>query len=405
MANERWPIVALGTVLKERKEIVTKKDLKSRGMKLISKISFSDGCIHFRENNATKTKLILIKPGDLVLSGINAAKGAVALYADTNQYPAAATIHYSAYEIDTDLAVPKYLWWLLRSDSFRVRLSMTLRDGIKMELKAKRLLPVPISLPPLDVQLIIVRQIERLYNKYLEFKSNLESRVTLEENLAKSAVDKAFAQLSSRAVKFEEFLVDRPRNGWSPPASFYREYGTPVLTLSAVTGFKFDNSKVKFTQAQTSESAHYWLRPKELLVTRSNTPELVGHAAIYEGPASKYICPDLIMKMTVDPAKANVRFVHYWFQTSTVRQYMRLSARGISGTMKKIRQKDLLDLPIPSVSLNEQHRIVRQLNQLYSLTDRLGEIDREIRAIIDNFMPAMLNAAFEGDLIDDINPS
>jgi type I restriction enzyme S subunit len=38
------------------------------------------GKIEFRTDVDTKTDMILARPGDLVLSGINAAKGAIALH-------------------------------------------------------------------------------------------------------------------------------------------------------------------------------------------------------------------------------------------------------------------------------------------------------------------------------------
>ena len=71
-------------------------------------------------------------------------------------------------------------------------------------------------------------------------------------------------------------LAAQPRNGWSPPAEYQTGSGNPVLTLSAVTGFEYDGSRVKLTSVPTTENAHYWLEQGELLITRSNTPDLVG---------------------------------------------------------------------------------------------------------------------------------
>ena len=54
-----------------------------------------------------------------------------------------------------------------------------------------------------------------------------------------------------------------------------------MLTLGAVTGFHYKADAFKRTMLPTNPDAHYWLQPNELLMSRSNTPELVGHTAIY----------------------------------------------------------------------------------------------------------------------------
>ena len=85
----------LSFVLTERQEIPDPEDISSGRIPIVSKISFSTGMIELRETTKTRTKMILIRPGDLVISGINAHQGAVAIH--TGKTPIAATIHYSTY--------------------------------------------------------------------------------------------------------------------------------------------------------------------------------------------------------------------------------------------------------------------------------------------------------------------
>jgi type I restriction enzyme S subunit len=92
-----WPTVKLGEVLTERREIPDSNDLDSGRVKIVEKISFGTGQTQLRNNGSTKTGMILVRPGDLLVSGINAAKGAIAIYDESASEPAAATIHYGAY--------------------------------------------------------------------------------------------------------------------------------------------------------------------------------------------------------------------------------------------------------------------------------------------------------------------
>lgn len=143
-----WHNVPLSDVLAERREVPLAHDLASGKIKIISKVGFNDGKIQLREDGKTKTNMILIRPGDLVVSGINAAKGGIAFFDGSDGESIAATIHYGAYIPNKNRVDVSYLWWLLRSHTFRDLLLKYVPGGIKTELKAKRLLPIPIPLPP-----------------------------------------------------------------------------------------------------------------------------------------------------------------------------------------------------------------------------------------------------------------
>jgi len=114
-----WPIAKLGEVLTERRETPTDDDLASGRVRIIEKISFDSGRIQLRVDGSTKTGMILVRPGDLVVSGINAAKGAIAIYDASESAPVAATIHYGAYESNRQRADVRFLWWMLRSHFFQ----------------------------------------------------------------------------------------------------------------------------------------------------------------------------------------------------------------------------------------------------------------------------------------------
>lgn len=158
--GNKWSKIALGKILSERREEPNQDEVASGVVRIVGKISFSNGRIEFRSDYESKTRLISINPGDIVLSGINAAKGAIAIYGTQELYPAAATIHYSSYEINEKKASREFLWWYFRSNAFRLVLAQALPGGIKTELKPKRFLPIEIPLPSLEEQRRIVSIIE-----------------------------------------------------------------------------------------------------------------------------------------------------------------------------------------------------------------------------------------------------
>jgi type I restriction enzyme S subunit len=392
-----WPKVALGDILAERRETPSDIDLLSGEIRIVDKVSFNDGRIHLRQSQETKTEMILVRPGDILVSGINAAKGAIAIHDAKASTPLAATIHYSAYQADESRAYPKFLWWLLRSNFFRELLSRHVPGGIKTELKSKRLLPIPIALPPLGVQRLIVARIEELAAKVDEASRTRTLAVKELAALHQANTTACMESLNANG-QLADVLTAAPRNGWSPSCDNL-ESGTPVLTLSAVTGWNFNSSGFKRTSQPKNPNAHYWAYNGDLLITRSNTPELVGHAAICNGLPSPTIYPDLMMKVPVDQNKASTRFVWYWLQSARARDFVRRSAKGTSPTMKKISQSVVQQVPFPAnLALGEQDAIVRRIDTLRATEGTVAAIQAETAAELDAMLPAILDKAFKGEL-------
>lgn len=334
--KHKWPLTPLGEVLTERSETPSEEDLVSGRVRIIEKISFDTGRIQLRSNGTTRTRMILVRPGDLVVSGINAAKGAIAIYDPDATEPIAATIHYGAYIPNPARVDVGYLWWMLRSRFFQELLNEYLPGGIKTELKAKRLLAVPVPIPALDEQRRIVAGIEEL-----------AAQIGLARRLRGETVQQAEALVAASIRKFTsdlqpdgclgDVLTSPPRNGWSARCD-NADNGIPVLSLGAVTGFRYRRTAYKRTSLYADPKAHFWLKPGDLLITRSNTAELVGHAAIYDGDPCPCIYPDLMMRLEINTKRVDTRFIWYWLQCPIARDYISKRAIGTSASMKKFRR-------------------------------------------------------------------
>ena len=195
-------------------------------------------------------------------------------------------------------------------------------------------------------------------------------------------------------------LSEQPRNGWSPPAEYQTGTGVPVLTLSSVTGFEYDGTRTKLTSAPSKDGAHYWLQAGELLITRSNTEDLVGHVAVYDGFPANAICCDLIMKMKVDPAKALTRYIYYFLRSPESRKYLSSRAQGASPTMKKIGKQVVQNIPVPVPPLAEQQRIVGLLDEAFEgLATAKANAEKNLqnaRALFESHLQSVFTQRGEG---------
>jgi type I restriction enzyme S subunit len=390
-------MVKLGEVLTERRETPSEEDLLSGRVRIIEKITFDTGRIQLRSNGCTRTGMILVRPGDLIVSGINAAKGAIAIYDPEATEPVSATIHYGAYIPELDRVDVRFLWWMLRSRFFQELLSEYLPGGIKTELKAKRLLSVPVPMPPLAEQRRIVARIEELAAQIEETRRLRREAADKAEALVAASIRKLTSNLKPTG-HLGDVLTSPPRNGWSARCDNAND-GTPVLSLSAVTGFRYRRTEYKRTSLYADPHAHFWLKPGDILITRSNTPDLVGHAAIYDGEPFPCIYPDLMMRLEIDAARVDGRFVWYWLQSPSVRDCIFAHAKGTSASMKKISQATVTAIPFPTtLSVNEQRRIVGELDALQAEANRLTALQAETAAELDALLPAILDRAFKGEL-------
>lgn len=265
-----------------------------------------------------------------------------------------------------------------------------------------------IPIPPESEQKRIVAILDEAFEGIDRAIANTEKNLANARELFESYLNAIFTQkgdrwgdIKSQFVPLSTLLSEQPRNGWSPPAIFQTGEGIPVLTLSAVTGFNYDGSRVKLTSAPTKEKAHYWLKEGELLITRSNTPELVGHVAIYDGNPQQAICCDLIMKMTLDSTKADTKFIYYYLRSLAARKYFMSNATGASATMPKINKQVVQNAPIPVFCLAEQKFIVTKLDEIASETQRLETIYRKKIAALNELKQSILQKAFTGELTAD----
>ncbi|MBI4517198.1 MAG: restriction endonuclease subunit S [Deltaproteobacteria bacterium] len=269
----------------------------------------------------------------------------------------------------------------------------------KGELERVRL-PIPFPQEPersLDVQRRIVARIEALLAEMKEARALAEDIRSDTDRVMDAAVEEAMSQLGPGRQALIEVLDGKPRNGWSPQCD-NDPAGAPVLKLGAVLGFRFNPGAIKYTNIKVDRKAHYWLNPGDILISRSNTPDLVGHAAIYGGEPHPCIYPDLLVRMRVRTDAADAQFVVYWLRSREAREYVAAHASGASSTMKKITQGDVCELPFPYVCVELQRAIVAQLDTVQTEVNEMCRLQAHDAELLDQVEQAILERAFRGEL-------
>ena len=197
----------------------------------------------------------------------------------------------------------EFIYYFTKTTDFIDQAGLNTRTAAQPKLALERLKTIKVRIPEYNEQKRVVVILDEAFGGIAKAKENAEKNLQNACEFFENYLQSLFIQRGEgwEDTTLENILAVQPRNGWSPPSAHHSDSGIPVLTLSSVTGFQFRSDKIKFTSAPTAPHRHYWLKDGDFLITRSNTPELVGHVAIAKGLTEPTIYRDLIMRMNPDP--------------------------------------------------------------------------------------------------------
>jgi type I restriction enzyme, S subunit len=392
--NNIFLSVPLGEVLTERLEVPSEEAISNGEIPLIAKIMFDSGNIQLRIDVQTKTSMILIRPGDLVVSGINAAKGAIAIYGEENTKPIAATIHYCAYFPNKNRVDSSYLWRLLRSHLFRDLLFEHVPGGIKTELKAKRLLPIPIPLPSLKEQQRIVARIEELAAGIEEARGLRREAADEKKKILPSTVTQLLTSILDEAkeVTIESIAYSVTDGDHQPPPK--ADSGIPFIFINHIIKGKIDFSDCK------------WVPPEYFASISDNRVPKRGDV-LYTAVGS-YGVPCLVDTdepfcfqrhiAIIRPNQSRIVPAYLTWALSSSNVFEQATKAATGSAQLTVPLRGIRNLKIPLPTLQKQQQIVAYLNSLKSNVDSLEQLQKETSAELDALLPSILDKAFKGEL-------
>jgi len=194
-------------------------------------------------------------------------------------------------------------------------------------------------------------------------------------------------------------LVSVVEQGWSPqcengPAE---EGAWGVLKVGCVNGGAFNPSENKALPTEFDPVPALAVRKNDLLISRANTRELVGSAAVVERDYPKLMLCDKLYRIRMHEHVEPI-FMAYYLGSGAVRGQIELDATGASASMLNISQASILELAVPLPSRAEQIQIsafVRtELNRIADLT---SEAERSIDLLVER-RNALISAAVTGQI-------
>lgn len=419
-----WQKVKIGDFLFERKGRYKPNDEQIANLPRIEKIDFG-GNFHIG-NKDSKTDMILIKDGDLVISGINVAKGAMGIYSGED---VTATIHYSSYTFDSNKINVEYFKRFLKSSEFIELLNEQVKGGIKTEIKPKHILPLEIQLPDINTQAQIVQHFENVEDDIANVTQEVLKQQSLLKQLKKTILQEAIE--GKLTVKW------RAKNP---------DFGTAKELLEQIKTEKeklIKDKKIKASKplAQINEDeipfdippTWEWYRLGDYSINRDGERKPISQierenrAKIYDYYGASGVIDkidgythdgiflligedgaNLISRTTPIAFIANGKF---WVNNhahvleflnivslSYVEKYINainLKPYVTGGFQPKLSQANLNNILISIPPIEEQKEIVATIEKLFAICDELEAEINQNKTTVDNLMATVLKEAFE----------
>jgi type I restriction enzyme, S subunit len=439
-----WKKVKLGQFLINREGRYKPNDIAIKGLKRIDKIDFS-GKIHISDK-PSNTDMILIKNGDLVISGINVEKGAMTIY--QGEEDVVATIHYSSYEFDENKIDIAFLKSFLKSIEFKNALKEQVPGGIKTEIKPKHLLPLLVKIPTdITEQRKVVNILESRNSKVDAISTELTHQFDLvkklRQQLLKDAVqgklveqnknDEPASELLKKikaekqklisekklkkekelsSIKPEEIPFEIPENWvWCRFENlcshiFDMEHKMPnavsnggVMFLSAKD--LIDKGKINYTDnvKHISEDDYNYLtrnfKPQKYDIIYSRRGANLGKSRIVDTDIKYLASYSCCTIRTLNPC---LEYINYLLDGGFILQ--QATKHTTNNSIPDLGVNKIKSFIVPLPPLSEQKRIVNKINELIQYCDDLEASIKQSQQQNEKLLQQVLREALRGESVE-----
>jgi type I restriction enzyme S subunit len=189
-------------------------------------------------------------------------------------------------------------------------------------------------------------------------------------------------------------VATRLQYGTSARSDADAHTGVPNIGMGNIRAGKLDLAEVRYVALTAEERESHRLRPGDVLFNRTNSPELVGKAAVVEA-IDEAVFASYLIRVKLDRERVDPSFVAHWINSPWGRAWARQVKRDAI-SQSNINSRKLAAMPIPLPPLAEQRSIVAEIDELLGRGEELDRRRGEEMAELDRLWEITLEAAFQG---------
>jgi len=297
---------------------------------------------------------------------------------------------------------PRFLNWLLRSGVYTLeygRMSRGVRPG-QVEIDNDELRGLRVALPSLEEQRRIAdfldsetARIDQLAAMQKTIQVAVEARIVAQVDLKIEELAETYGTLPFRR------MIWSIEQGVSPQCDNFSaghdDWG--VLKVSAVKNGVFFEDENKQLPANIQPERRYEIKSGDLLITRANTPQLVGAAAVADSPRPKLMLCDKIFRIAPSSDLLPHFLVHMSLGTR-IRAMCAEASHGSSQSMMNLKIEEIKRWPIPAAGLSVQQSTVKELSGAREHAAALTSAIDDQLALLAERRQALITAAVTGQI-------
>ena len=399
LGRESWVRARLGW-----KGLKAEEYVDEGGFAMLSTPDIKSKDINFRsaaritEARFYESPEIMLQVGDVLLTKDGSTIGTSNIVRDL---PEPATLNGSIALLTPSKNLDsRYLYYVIASRYARAIFDR-LRGGAGVpHLFQRDINRIRIPFPPPGEQRLIAdfldqetAQIDALVAKQEEFVGLLRER-------RNAAVESLIASVEARGPRLKH-VIRSTRQGWSPqcyawPADGVQQWA--VLKAGAANGGVFRPAENKELPSSATPRPEIVVRAGDLVVSRANTRNLVGSAAVVDGDYPRLMLSDKLYAFDLDRSKALPKFVAVVLGSRRWRDLLEIEASGTSSSMLNISQDDIVNLPMALPNVVEQASILSFIGKQTTRIDSLIAKSEEHIALAKERRSALITAAVTGQL-------
>lgn len=242
----------------------------------------------------------------------------------------------------------------------------------------------------------IISEKKNLYkNQTANFLEKLEESLSLELNGVFFSND--WCTIKPEFISSpEKYSIGIGPFGSNLKVSDYKTEGYPLIFVRNVIANKFDGLEPKFVNKEKfHELLAHSIKPGDLLITKMGTPP--GDCKLYPESSREGIITSDILKVRIWKKYFVPKFYEYVISSKIVRTQIEAITKGVAH--QKISLKRFKEIELPFPTKKEQEEIVKKVDTLFELSDKIESQYQTLKAKIDQMPQAILAKAFRGELV------
>ena len=289
---------------------------------------------------------------NILVSTVRPTRGAITI---VNENKIAVSSAFTILNVNEKICNYRFLFYYLNNENFFEYLGSNSKGATYPTCSKDDVLDYEIILPDIDTQNKIVSLFDNI-TKNIFLKNE---QINLCNNLIKSQFVEMFGNydLTTNLSKYIKEL----RGGKSLAGT--EVCINKVLKTGAATFGWFDSNQFKYLPKNYIPLEEHKVETGDVIISRMNTPELVGACSyVFKAPDNMYY-PDRLWK-TILKDNNNPIFLWQLLWDDKIRKQIKENSAGTSGTMQNISKQKLLEIKCIDAPIELQNKFAKIVEQI-----------------------------------------